>query len=58
MERLMNDEIIMFKRRQRYMLLIKNGKVITMSGKTYDNGSVLIKDKKWKLFEVKFVNSN
>ena len=27
------------------MLLIKNGKVITMSGKTYDNGSVLIKDK-------------
>lgn len=28
------------------MLLIKNGKVITMYGKTYDNGSVLIKDKK------------
>ena len=28
------------------MLLIKNGKVITMSGKTYDNGFVLIKDKK------------
>lgn len=28
------------------MLLIKNGKVITMSGKTYDNGSVLIKNKK------------
>lgn len=28
------------------MLLIKNGKVITMSGKTYDNGSVLIKDQK------------
>lgn len=28
------------------MLLIKNGKVITMSGKTYDNGCVLIKDKK------------
>lgn len=28
------------------MLLIKNGKVITMCGKTYDNGSVLIKDKK------------
>ena len=46
MERLMNDEIIMFKRRQRYILLIKNGKVMTMSGKTYDNGSVLIKDKK------------
>ena len=28
------------------MLLIKNGKVITMCGKIYDNGSVLIKDKK------------
>ncbi|MBC5995344.1 amidohydrolase [Romboutsia ilealis] len=28
------------------MLLIKNGKIITMSGKTYDNGSILIKDKK------------
>ncbi len=28
------------------MLLIKNGKVITMSDKNYDRGSILIKDKK------------
>ena len=28
------------------MLLIKNGKIMTMSGKDYDRGSILIKDKK------------
>ncbi|SCH86435.1 MULTISPECIES: amidohydrolase [unclassified Romboutsia] len=28
------------------MLLIKNGKIMTMCGKTYDNGSILIKDGK------------
>ncbi len=28
------------------MLLIKNGKIMTMSGKNYDRGSILIKDKK------------
>ena len=28
------------------MLLIKNGKILTMSGKNYENGCVLIKDKK------------
>lgn len=28
------------------MLLIKNGKIMTMSGKTYSKGSILIKDKK------------
>lgn len=28
------------------MLLIKNGKIITMAGKKYDRGSILIKDKK------------
>lgn len=28
------------------MLLIKNGKIITMAGNDYDCGSILIKDKK------------
>ena len=28
------------------MLLIKNGKILTMSGKNYNQGSILIKDKK------------
>ena len=28
------------------MLLIKNGKIITMSDKNYNTGSILIKDKK------------
>jgi imidazolonepropionase-like amidohydrolase len=28
------------------MLLIKNGKILTMTGKNYDSGSILIKDKK------------
>lgn len=28
------------------MLLIKNGKILTMSGNNYENGCVLIKDKK------------
>jgi imidazolonepropionase-like amidohydrolase len=28
------------------MLLINNGKILTMAGSTYDNGSILIKDKK------------
>lgn len=32
------------------MILIKNGKILTMAGKTYESGCILIKDK--KIFEV------
>lgn len=46
MENLISSNIIKVYKGEKSMLLIKNGKVMTMSGKTYDNGAVLVKDKK------------